>query len=102
MYAARTQVEDGSPRCPCPGRGLSAGGLPPRAPTLRCPAPWDGEGVFVAKSAEIASAGVAGKGGMPGGFLAITSNGANPNTGIVWTLAPISGHANKHVVPGIL
>jgi hypothetical protein len=57
---------------------------------------------FVAKSAEIASAGMGGKGGMPGGFLAVTSNGSNPNTGIVWATAPISGDANKHVVPGIL
>src|SRR5215470_6055680 len=30
------QGEDRSPRCPCPGRGLSVGGLPPRAPALRC------------------------------------------------------------------
>jgi outer membrane protein assembly factor BamB len=39
---------------------------------------------------------------MPGGFLAVSSNGSQPNTGIVWALAPISGDANKHVVPGIL
>jgi outer membrane protein assembly factor BamB len=57
---------------------------------------------FFAKSAEVASAGMGGKGGMPGGFLAVSSNGSQPNTGIVWALAPISGDANKHVVPGIL
>jgi outer membrane protein assembly factor BamB len=62
----------------------------------------DGTISFVAKGAEIASAGVAGKGGMPGGMLALSANGAQPNTGIVWALAPISGDANKHVVEGIL
>jgi outer membrane protein assembly factor BamB len=62
----------------------------------------DGTIGFVAKSAEIASAGVAGKGGMPGGMLAVSSDGEKPNTGIVWALAPISGDANKHVVEGIL
>jgi outer membrane protein assembly factor BamB len=62
----------------------------------------DGEVKFVAKSAEVASAGVAGLGGMPGGFLTVSSNGMTPNTGIVWTLAPVSGDANKHVVDGIL
>lgn len=62
----------------------------------------DGTISFVAKSAEIASAGVGGKGGMPGGMLAITSDGQKPNTGIIWALAPLSGDANKHVVEGIL
>ena len=62
----------------------------------------DGTISFVAKSAEIASANVAGKGGMPGGMLALSANGGQPNTAIVWALAPISGDANKHVVEGIL
>jgi outer membrane protein assembly factor BamB len=57
---------------------------------------------FVAKSAEIASAGVGGKGGMPGGFLAVTSNGSTQNTGIVWAIAPKAGDANRFVVEGIL
>jgi outer membrane protein assembly factor BamB len=61
-----------------------------------------GKVVFVAKSAEVASAGMGGKGGMPGGFLAVTANGSVPNTGIVWATAPISNDANKHVVEGIL
>jgi hypothetical protein len=61
-----------------------------------------GELKFLAKSAEVASAGMGGKGGMPGGFLAVTSDGATPNTGIVWTLTPLSGDANTHVVRGIL
>jgi len=39
---------------------------------------------------------------MPGGFPVVTSNGATPNTGIIWSTAPISGDANKHVVEGIL
>jgi hypothetical protein len=61
-----------------------------------------GKVTFVAKSAEIASAGMGGKGGMPGGYLALTSNGSAPNTGIVWATAPVSNDANKFVVEGIL
>jgi hypothetical protein len=61
-----------------------------------------GKVTFFAKSAETASAGAGGIGGMPGGILALSSNGGQPNTGIVWALAPISGDANKHIVPGIL
>jgi outer membrane protein assembly factor BamB len=61
-----------------------------------------GKVTFFAKSAETASAGAGGIGGMPGGILALSSNGAQPNTGIIWALAPISGDANKHIVPGIL
>jgi outer membrane protein assembly factor BamB len=61
-----------------------------------------GKLTFVAKSAEIASGAMGGKGGMPGGFIAVTSNGNKAGTGIVWTLAPIFGDANKHVVEGIL
>jgi len=53
-----------------------------------------GVATFVGKSAEIASASPAGnRGGMPGGLLAISSNGTTPNTGIIWALAPISGDA---------
>ena len=58
--------------------------------------------MFVTKSAETASAGVGGKGGMPGGILAVSSNGKSANTGIVWATVPISGDANKFVVEGIL
>ncbi len=61
-----------------------------------------GKVTFFAKSAETASAGAGGIGGMPGGVLALSSNGGQPNTGIIWALAPISGDANKFVVPGIL
>jgi outer membrane protein assembly factor BamB len=61
-----------------------------------------GQTTFVAKSAEVASATTAGKGGMPGGFLALTSNGDRPDTAIVWALAPVGGDANQHVVEGIL
>lgn len=60
---------------------------------------------FVGKGAEVASAALAaspnGIGGMPGGMLALSSNGASPNTGIVWGLAPIDGDANHDPVAGI-
>ena len=57
---------------------------------------------FVAKSREVASGGMGGKGGMPGGLLSVSSNGLVPNTGIIWATAPISNDANKFVVEGIL
>jgi outer membrane protein assembly factor BamB len=64
----------------------------------------DGSGkvTFVAKSAEVASAGLGGMGGMPGGFVVVTSNQSTPNTGIVWATAPLSHDANRHVVEGIV
>jgi len=61
-----------------------------------------GKVTFLAKGAETASAGLAGKGGMPGGMLALSSNGGQPNTGIIWATAPIAGDANRYVVHGIL
>ena len=85
---------------------------PTRGPMLfvwgenECLRAWsiDGTGkvTFVAKSAEMASAGLGGKGGMPGGFLAVTSNQNAPDSGIVWSVAPLSGDANRHVVEGIV
>ena len=67
--------------------------------------PGSGVVSFVGKGAEVASAALAaspqGIGGMPGGMLAVSSNGNAPNTGIVWTLAPIDGDANHDVVAGI-
>jgi hypothetical protein len=67
--------------------------------------PTTGVVSFVGKGAEVASAQLAasptGIGGMPGGMLAVSSNGQNPNTGIVWALAPIDGDANHAVVAGI-
>jgi hypothetical protein len=60
---------------------------------------------FVGKGAEVASAALAfaptGLGGMPGGTLALSSNGQAPGTGTVWTLAPVDGDANHGVVEGI-
>jgi outer membrane protein assembly factor BamB len=61
-----------------------------------------GKVTFVAKSAEVASAGLGGKGGMPGAFLAVTSDHANADTGIVWAVAPLSHDANRFVVEGIV
>jgi hypothetical protein len=67
--------------------------------------PNTGALTFFGRGAEVASAAEAnspnGIGGMPGGMLALSSNGTNPNTGIVWGLAPIDGDANHAAVPGI-
>jgi outer membrane protein assembly factor BamB len=57
---------------------------------------------FVGKSAEVASAGMGGTGGMTGGFPTVSANGNTPDTGIVWATAPLTGDANKFVVEGIL
>jgi outer membrane protein assembly factor BamB len=57
---------------------------------------------FQAKSLEVASAGAPPPGGMPGGMLTLSANGAQPHTGIVWATAPIHGDANAQAVAGIL
>ncbi|BDI29796.1 hypothetical protein CCAX7_18470 [Capsulimonas corticalis] len=41
-------------------------------------------------------------GGMPGGFLSISSNGNAANTGIVWAATPYDDNANQQTVAGIL
>jgi outer membrane protein assembly factor BamB len=60
---------------------------------------------FVGKGMEVASAALAlsptGLGGMPGGMLAVSSNGQASDSGIVWALAPVDGDANHGVVEGI-
>lgn len=40
--------------------------------------------------------------GMPGGFLAVSSDGNKPGTGIVWASHPFDANANWVTVPGIL
>lgn len=41
-------------------------------------------------------------GGMPGGFLSVSSNGTDTNSGIVWALIPSANDANHNIVPGVL
>jgi hypothetical protein len=58
---------------------------------------------FLGKSAEVASRGMTldnSTGGMTGGMISLSSKGKN--NGIVWTLAPVNGNANKAVVDGIV
>ncbi len=65
--------------------------------------PVTGKVSFLGKSAEIASRASAldqSIGGMTGGMISVSSDGAN--NGIVWTLAPIDGNANQAVVAGIV
>jgi outer membrane protein assembly factor BamB len=62
--------------------------------------PDSGKVTFVGRGAEVASARLASSadksiGGMPGGMLAVSSNGKTPHTGIVWALAPRNGDANR-------
>jgi len=41
-------------------------------------------------------------GGQPGGILAVTANGTNAGTAIVWASHQLTGDANHNVLPGIL
>jgi len=61
-----------------------------------------GKITFLAIGHEVASAGMTGRGGMPGGMLSLSCNGNTPHTGIVWTLAPLNGDANAAPVQGVL
>jgi rubrerythrin len=67
--------------------------------------PDSGKVTFVGRGAEVASAKLAADtttiGGMPGGMLAVSSNGTTPGTGIVWALAPRDGDANHDPVEGV-
>ncbi len=40
--------------------------------------------------------------GMPGGMVAVSSNGQTGGTGILWASHPSQGDANQSVVPGVL
>jgi hypothetical protein len=62
----------------------------------------NGKITFLAIGHEVASAGMTGRGGMPGGMLSLSCNGNTPHSGIVWTLAPLNGDANAAPVQGVL
>jgi hypothetical protein len=47
-----------------------------------------------------ASAGKPAPGGMPGGMLALSSNGTTPGSAVLWATIPKNGDANQAVVPG--
>jgi hypothetical protein len=55
---------------------------------------------YLACGDEIASGGKIS--GMPGGMLSLSSNGQGTNTGILWSLMPLNGDANREVVQGRL
>jgi outer membrane protein assembly factor BamB len=62
---------------------------------------------FLAKSAEVASSALAnpsvkGEGGMPGGMLALSADGNQAHSAVVWATAPINDNANQKVVEGIV
>jgi hypothetical protein len=60
------------------------------------------QGRAFARANIYASNEVAGRDGMPGGFLALTWDGVNPNTGILWAAYPPFHNANHNSVPGTL
>jgi len=55
---------------------------------------------YLACGNEIASGGKIS--GMPGGMLSLSSDGQGTNTGILWSLMPLDGDANRAVVQGRL
>ncbi|RPH54272.1 MAG: hypothetical protein EHM84_02140 [Lysobacterales bacterium] len=57
---------------------------------------------FRAEGTLIASGDMDPPGGMPGGRLVVSSNGATPDTGVVWAAYPTQGNANSNVVHGAL
>jgi outer membrane protein assembly factor BamB len=103
LYDGKTHHLHGSPAFwNCPGQGPTLFVWGENESLRAWTVSTGGQTSFRAKSAEVASAGMGGKGGMPGGFPVISANGTKPNTGIVWATAPIHGDANRFVVPGIL
>jgi hypothetical protein len=57
---------------------------------------------FRAEGALFASGAMDPPGGMPGGRLVVSSNGATANTGVVWGVYPTEGNANSNIVHGAL
>jgi hypothetical protein len=57
---------------------------------------------FRGEGAQFASGNMPAPGGMPGGRLAISSNGIVANTAVVWGVYPTQGNANSEVVHGAL
>jgi len=41
-------------------------------------------------------------GGQPGGILALSANGTNAGSAIIWAVHQVGGNANQQVLPGIL
>lgn len=41
-------------------------------------------------------------GGQPGGLLAVSANGTNAGSGILWAVHQLNGDANHNILPGIL
>jgi hypothetical protein len=66
--------------------------------------PTSGATSFVGKSAETSPGTLEtdpnGMGGMTGGMISLSSDGTS--NGIVWTVAPIAGDANKQLVQGVV
>jgi hypothetical protein len=57
---------------------------------------------FRAEGTQFASGDMPAPGGMPGGRLAVSSNGTMQNTGVVWGVYPTKGNANAAIVRGAL
>jgi hypothetical protein len=77
-----------------PGWKFESGKSPYRTSSASSPYPNYPDGLF--KQAEREPV------WMPGGFLALSANGTDEGTGILWVTMPYSGNANHMVVRGVL
>jgi hypothetical protein len=57
---------------------------------------------FFGEGTQFASGNMPAPGGMPGGRLAVSSNGTVAGTAVVWGAYPTQGNANAEIVPGAL
>ncbi len=56
---------------------------------------------FLASSDETASPNTGGEGGMPGGMISLSANGATPGSAVLWASVPY-GNANREITNGRL
>jgi outer membrane protein assembly factor BamB len=57
---------------------------------------------FQAEGDIFASAGLGGRGGMPGGMLTLSWDGTDPASAVIWATIPTNDDANKRMVEGAL
>ncbi len=62
----------------------------------------NGKPTYVACGTEIASAGMAPPGGMPGGMLSLAVTAQKANTSVLWSCMPLNGNANQKITAGRL
>ncbi|MDB6017893.1 MAG: C-terminal target protein [Pedosphaera sp.] len=82
------------------GPGISYGYFWPSSTNLQQFVFNRGSGKFTLPT--IAQSSTAAPSGQPGGILAVSGNGTNAGTAILWAVHQLGGDANQQVLPGIL